>query len=172
MKLDDVIGHIRAADDITFVIGAGASKSAGIPMAAELVKTINEDYAHCLGLLTETDRQDYGKAMGALSPGNRKSLIQPLLDKSKINWGHIALASVVKGAQVRRVLSFNFDFLLERAAALLGEHLPVYDFAVSPARDVHGLADKAIFHLHGQSYGLRLLNSAEETESHTKLCAR
>ena len=47
--------------------------------------------------------------------------------------------------------------------SLLGVHLPVYDFGVAPTEAVTGLAEKAIFHLHGQSYGLKLLNSEQET---------
>ena len=106
--------------------------------------------------------------MGALSPGDRKSLIEPLLNRSRINWGHIALASIIRHREknVRRILTFNFDLVLERTASLLGMHLPVYDFGVSPTRDVHDLAATAIFHLHGQSYGLRLLNSEKETAGH------
>lgn len=166
MRVQDVAGYIRNAQNVTIILGAGASLTAGIPSAKALVEQINEHYGHCLTGLSDEDRQDYGKAMSALAPGDRKKLIQPLLDGSRINWGHIALACIIANAKVQRVLTFNFDLVLEKAASLLGMHLPVYDFGVSPTREIAGLAAPAIFHLHGQSYGLRLLNSKEETASH------
>ncbi|WP_096175689.1 SIR2 family protein [Cohaesibacter sp. ES.047] len=106
--------------------------------------------------------------MSKLSPQERKALIEPLLRDASLNWGHVALASIIKQSNVKRVLSFNFDFLLEQAFSLLGEHLPVYDFGIAPASNISGLADKAVFHLHGQSYGLKLLNTEEETRNHAE----
>lgn len=168
MRIREVVGHIRSAANITFVLGAGASRSAGIPTAPGLVAMIEEQFAHCISGLSTDDRKNYGKAMGTLSPADRKRLIEPLLAGAKLNWGHVALARIVQATQVRRILSFNFDFLMEKATALMGEHLPVYDFGVSPTRHVTGLADKAIFHLHGQSYGMTLLNTIDETKAHAE----
>lgn len=167
MRVKDVVGYIQRAEDISIVIGAGASRTANVPTRPELVMQVNRDFEHCLGGLTEQERTDYGRVMGALAPNDRKALIQPLLDRSKINWRHIALACIINHtASVKRILTFNFDLILERSASLLGMHLPVYDFGVSPTRDISGLATPAIFHLHGQSYGLRLMNSGDETVRH------
>ncbi|MEH3109695.1 MAG: hypothetical protein PGN22_06265 [Agrobacterium cavarae] len=169
MRLVDVVGYLKRAEQISVVIGAGASRSAGIPTAPLLVKQINDEFTHCLVELTDDERKDYGRTMGALAPGDRKSLIQPLLDKSKVNWGHIALACITRKISVKRVLTFNFDLILEKAASLVGMHLPVYDFGVAPTGELSGLAAPAIFHLHGQSYGLRLMNSQEETDAHKEV---
>jgi len=81
-----------------------------------------------------------------------------------INWGQIALALMLQNKHVARVLTFNFDLVLERAAALIGLHLPVYDFGAAPAgaTDILRVSNQAIIHLHGQSNGLVLLNTAEE----------
>ena len=166
MRIKNVAGYIRQAEHISIVIGAGASRSAGIPTGPELVKRINEQLPDHICRLSADKRQDYGHVMGALSPETRKNLIEPLLQESRINWGHIALACIIRAANVDRILTFNFDLVLERAASLLGMHLPVYDFAVAPSREIGRLAAPAIFHLHGQSYGLRLMNSAAETEAH------
>jgi len=170
MKLRDAIHYIRNASNVSFIIGAGASRTAGIPMAPALVLKINEEFGHCLDALnlSKKDRNDYGQVMWALDPSQRRALIQPLLDQSKINWGSIALASLIAHEKIDRVLTFNFDFVVERATALLGKHLPVYDFATAPTRDLSGLASPAIFHLHGQSYGLRLLNAGNETRDHKR----
>jgi tetratricopeptide (TPR) repeat protein len=166
MKIDDVAGYLRKSDQVSIVVGAGASVSAGIPVASRLIERINEEFGHCLHKLDAKERGIYGRVMGALSPNERKSLIQPLLEESKINWGHIALACIIRTTNVRRVLTFNFDLVLERSAALLGMHLPVYDFGVSPTKDVAGLASPAIIHMHGQSYGLKLMNSETEMQEH------
>lgn len=169
MRIKDVAGYIRRSDSVSIVVGAGASISSGIPSAAKLVDLVAQEFPHCLSDFSAKDSSDYGRVMGALSPGDRKALIQPLLENSKVNWGHIALACIIKKADVKRVLTFNFDLLLERSASLLGMHLPVYDFGVAPTKDIAGLASPAIFHLHGQSYGLRLMNSESETETHKEL---
>ncbi len=163
-----IAGHLRQAREVTIILGAGASVRAGIPLAGELVDRINNKYLHCLSGLSEDERRSYGRVMAALSPGDRKELIQPLLEDSKVNWGHIALACIISKCSVSRVLTFNFDLVLERAASLMGMHLPVYDFAVAPTENIGGLATPAIIHLHGQSYGLRLMNSDAETLEHAQ----
>lgn len=169
MRLKNVAGYLKRAEQVSVIMGAGASRSAGIPTAPILVKKVNDDFSHCLGDLLEDERRDYGRVMGALAPGDRKSLIQPLLDESQVNWGHIALACITRAINVKRILTFNFDLILEKAASLVGIHLPVYDFGVAPTRELSGLAAPAIFHLHGQSYGLRLMNSEAETIAHKEV---
>ena len=130
MRVRDIVGHIRSAEHISIIIGAGASRTAGIPAGPDLVKRVNKDFAHCLGVLSEEERRDYGMVMDALAPNDRKRLIEPLLAESGINWGHIALACIIRAANVDRILTFNFDLVLERAASLLGMHLPVYDLSL------------------------------------------
>ncbi|MEM9436669.1 MAG: SIR2 family protein [Pseudomonadota bacterium] len=168
MRPEDLLGYVRDATAVTIIIGAGASKAANIPMAGELVTRINDQFGHCLKQLSDEERKDYGKVMGALSPADRKAFIEPLLDEARISWGQIALASLIKNGNVRRILTFNFDLVLERAASITGQHLPVYDFGVAPTGEIARLAEPALFHLHGQSYGLRLLNTDKETEAHKK----
>lgn len=165
-KFLELVAHMKTAKGITFILGAGASKSGNIPMAKGLIDDAKRQFPHVIN----KDNDEYGAVMGALTPDERQSILQPHLNKSKVNFGHLALASIFHGnaisAGTRRVLSFNFDFLFERASALLGKHIPVYDFAVAPSTKIHLLADQALVHLHGQSYGLRMLNSGQETEGH------
>ncbi len=161
-----VSGYIRQADNVCFVIGAGASKSAGIPLASELVAQVLRDYAHCLDNLTDSEKADYGKVMSQLSPQEREALISPLLENSGISWGQIALACLITNGKISRVLTFNFDLVLERSISLLGGQFPIYDFGTSPTSEVGRIASPAIIHLHGQSHGLVLLNTDEETQKH------
>ena len=166
MTPKEIAEYIRSAEAITIILGAGASVSAGIPSANQLVLEVHEKHKHRLSDLEEKYHFHYGRVMGALSPDTRQKLIEPLLQKAKINWGHIALACLIERHNVHRILTFNFDLLLEKSAALLGMHLTVYDFGVAPTDDLGKLASPAIFHLHGQSYGLRLMNSEKETSTH------
>jgi NAD-dependent SIR2 family protein deacetylase len=152
-----------------FLIGAGASISAGIPSAADLVEKIHSDYqAQCTARLTDDNRLSYGACMQLLSINERRDLIRPFLEVTKINWGTIALAQLMRENYVERVLTVNFDLVLERACGLLGLQPAVYDFGVAPANDPSMIVSQAIVHLHGQSYGLVLLNTDDETKEHRK----
>ena len=165
-KIAEIAGHIRQAGSVCFIIGAGASRLAGIPTARELTKIINSKYAHCLHDLSDADCENYGKVMSKLAPAEREKLITPLLDKSGINWGQIALATMAQQKYITRILTFNFDLVLERAVAFLGLQLPVYDFGVAPTGDIKRIAEPSIIHLHGQTYGFVQLNSEDETNKH------
>ncbi len=162
-----LIGDLREADgNVTFVLGAGASISAGIPLAAKLVEEICANLGHRLSDLTSSERTNYGRVMGCLTSAQREKLITPYLDAAKLNWGHIALASLVAEGKVKRVLTFNFDLILEKALALLGRHVAVYDFGMMPTKEINRLVEPSIVHLHGQGYGMKLLNSEDETKKH------
>ena len=95
-------------------------------------------------------------------------MLDPHLSSAKINWAHIALASLIHVKFVRRVLSFNFDSVLARACGLLARYPAIYDFGVSPSDRTDYLADPCIVHLHGQGYGPIMLNSEEETQEHAQ----
>jgi len=159
----------RAGNGVAFLTGAGCSLTAGIPLAAQLVKEIKDKYPDEIKQLVKPMQQDdYGCCMGALALGERKELLDPHLSSAKINWAHIALASLIHVKCVRRVLSFNFDSVLARACGLLARYPAIYDFGVSPSDRMDYLADPCIVHLHGQGYGPIMLNSEGETREHAR----
>jgi tetratricopeptide (TPR) repeat protein len=160
----------RAGTGVTFLTGAGCSLTAGIPLAVQLVKEIKDKYPDEIKRLVKPEQQDdYACCMGAtLALGERKELLDPYLRSAKINWAHVALASLIYGKFVRRVLSFNFDSVLARACGLLARYPAIYDFGVSPSDRTDYLADPCIVHLHGQGYGPIMLNSEEETRAHAR----
>ena len=151
-----------------FLVGAGCSISAGIPSAADLIKKIHEDYRAECEALSEAERNSYGACMARLAINERRDLIRPYLSAAKVNWGTIALAQLIAEGFVERVLTVNFDLVLENACGLLGLQPAVYDFGVAPASDPAMIVSPAIVHLHGQSYGLVLLNTEDETQKHRK----
>jgi tetratricopeptide (TPR) repeat protein len=150
------------------LIGAGVSKSGNIPLAHEIVADIRREYPSSFGNFDDKAPNAYGRAMRQLGLDDRRDLIKGYIDRAKINWGYLALAQLMKQGAIDRVLTVNFDPLLARATALLGCHPAIYDFGAAPADDTKGLASPSIVHLHGQSAGLVLLNTEEETEAHKR----
>jgi Tfp pilus assembly protein PilF len=149
-----------------FLMGAGCSISAGIPDAAALVRQIHNDYSAQCADLKGDNYNSYGSCMALLSVNERRDLIRPYLQKARINWGTIALSQLVKEGFVDRVLTVNFDLVLESACRLIGLQPAVYDFGVAPGNDPAMIVSPSIIHLHGQSYGLILLNTNAETQRH------
>ena len=149
--------------------GAGCSKAAGIPLATELVTEINQKYAHEIQGLSEAEKQDYGQCMGKLPLNRRRELLDPYLREIKLNWAHIAIASLISTGYVQRVLTVNFDNVLARACGLCGIYPATYDYATGATPLTGHIIPPSIIHLHGQGYGARLINDRSETAEHTRL---
>ena len=152
-----------------FFTGAGCSVKADVPSATGLIQEICEKFPiQVKNLDPEKDKYNYGKYMSALDKDERRRLLKPhIIDNKKINWAHIALACLMQGGYIQRVLTFNFDSILSRACNLLGLHPSIYDFATANPHLYHLINDPSIVHLHGQGTGFVQLNTGEETEKHT-----
>ena len=145
--------------------GAGCSKSAGMPLASELISEINKKYKGNLKSLPEIDKKDYGICMSKLTPNEQKTLIEKHISKAKINWAHIALASLLKNGYLGKVLTFNFDNILNRACSLDNFFPPIYDLKVLSEEYFTAIPNQSIVHLHGQWSGFQLVNSDSDTLS-------
>jgi tetratricopeptide (TPR) repeat protein len=145
------------------LLGAGCSISAGIPSAADIVRQMKVQFP---AAYRRAASHDYPDCMAALDRGVRRDLIGAYVDKAKINWAHIALAQLIDGGYVDRVLTTNFDPLISRACALVNSFPAVYDFAASRIFNPDQVSEKAIFHLHGQRDGFVLLNTRSEVTKH------
>ena len=97
--------------------------------------------------------------MAQLSPSEQRDLIGEYVDRAQINWAHIAIAQLMKHGHVDRILTTNFDPLVVRACALVGEFPAVYDLAASQRFDPEKVPGKAVFYLHGQRTGFVLVNT-------------
>jgi NAD-dependent SIR2 family protein deacetylase len=150
------------------LIGAGCSKSAGVPIAGELIARIQKDYAHRCKAKFGEDAPTYGACMKLLTVRERRDLLEGFLKEAKINWAHIAIAKMVHGGFVERVLTVNFDNILARACGLLGQYPAIYDFGAAPTDQTGAIVVPSIVHLHGQGYGVKLMNTSEETAEHAK----
>ncbi len=148
-----------------FFLGAGASRSAGIPLASEIVKHILREYKDSpkIKKITEKDK-NYYKLMENLLPVERNELLKSYINKAKINVTHIYLAQLIINDFVDYVLTVNFDDLMIRALALYNEFPPTYDMAILNDLTTTKFREKSIIFLHGQHHGLWLLNTDEEMQ--------
>ncbi|WP_165742046.1 TPR end-of-group domain-containing protein [Candidatus Thiosymbion oneisti] len=171
-RLDALVWTLKEAvgqgKKCTLLIGAGCSVKAGIPTAAGFVEEIKEHYPSAYG---QAAHKTYPHCMAALLPGESRDLIAEFVDRAKINWAHIAIAQLMKAGFVDRVLTVNFDPLVVQACALVGEFPAVYDFAASQLFKPADIPEKAVFHLHGQRSGFRLLNTEQEVKKHSEVLA-
>ncbi|MBL4615142.1 MAG: hypothetical protein JKY27_09750 [Magnetovibrio sp.] len=151
-------GNARNSRKAALLIGAGCSKAAGIPLASEFVQEIKrrfpEDYE-------EAEPKTYANCMAALRPDDRHDLISGYIENAEINLAHIAIAQLMKGEFVDRVLTTNFDPLVVRANALAHRFPAVYDMAASSNFAPGMIKDEAVFHLHGQRDGFVQYHQAE-----------
>ncbi|RJF84430.1 hypothetical protein D3877_07745 [Azospirillum cavernae] len=154
----------RAKQACSLLIGAGCSLSAGIPLANGFVNRIQEDHN---AAYRRAKTKTYPAVMAELGDGYRRDLVADAIDKAHINWAHIAIAQLMKHGYVSRVLTTNFDPLVVRACAMVGEFPAVYDFAASQNFHPEYLPEKAVFYLHGQRDGFILLHTDEDVKRHS-----
>jgi tetratricopeptide (TPR) repeat protein len=158
----------------TLLIGAGCSKTAGIPLAAEIVADIEKRhpraYQRAMERAKRTNptavRPTYGDCMAELDPGPQRDLIRGYIDNAKLNWAHVGIGSLVAEGYVDRILTTNFDPLIAQGCAVFNAYPAVYDLTMSAIKRFEDLPDKAVFHLHGQRNGFSLLNAQTELEEH------
>jgi len=168
-SMEDIVDSLRnpplRGRCCSLLIGAGCSVEGGIPTAAGFVGIIEQRYPQAYWRASE---KTYPQCMAELTLGERRDLVAEYVDKAKINLAHIGIACLMKHGYVDHVLTTNFDPLVMRACALLGELPAVYDFAASQFLGLANVPDKAVFHLHGQRTGLVLMNTKAECERHSR----
>ena len=168
----DIAKHLRDnkknQTPVVIFTGAGCSKSAGMPLASELVNEINKKYKNALKNLSDAEKSDYGLCMRKLVPHEQKKIIEKYIAKAKINWAHIALARLLKNNYIGKVFTFNFDNILARACSLDNFFPPTYDLKVLAEEYFSAIPNQSIVHLHGQWSGFQLANSDIDTEAQAK----
>jgi tetratricopeptide (TPR) repeat protein len=156
-----------------FFLGAGASKSGGIPLAAEIEKNIVERYSDNPSVKSlKTEDRTYAKLMDCLLPAERDELLKTYIDNAKINVTHIYLAQLLKEGFVDYVLTVNFDNLMLRALALYNIFPATHDLAILKDLTTSTFKQKSVVYLHGQSHGQWLLNTPEEMDKVASIVPR
>lgn len=166
-KIEDIEEALRhARGECVVLIGAGCSKSAGIPLAGALIREVERNYGAAFARVPEPDRRNYNKVMAALTTNQRRGLLDPHIDAARVNWAHLALAQLFATGKVDRVLTVNFDPLLVRACAMAGLFPAIYDLATTERfREAH-IAPRSLFYLNGQHTGFVTLNTEDELRRH------
>jgi len=162
VTIDHVVSSLKRMKDVrgaVVLLGAGGSKSAGIPLAGELMEEIEREFAPLPAGLPKT----YADYMNFVPPGDRRTLLANHIDNARINWAHIALAQLIASGYVKCVLTTNFDPLIVRSCAMLGCFPAVYDFPSSKFFNPAEVVDPSIIYLHGQRTGFVMLNTKNET---------
>jgi tetratricopeptide (TPR) repeat protein len=173
-QISDIAGCLRRAKDrdakCSVLVGAGCSKSAGIPLASEMIDIIKKKCADAYGRAERRATNKvptYSECMNQLSNAEVHHLIRTYVDDARLNWAHLGLAQLVEAGFVDRVLTTNFDPLVVRACNLVGVSPSVYDFAASADFQEDMVDGPAVYYLHGQRTGFRLLNVSDDLEKHT-----
>ena len=117
-KLDDVVQALRFGKEqnrkCSLLIGAGCSVSAGIPSAGGFVDLIRDKFPEAYARAVD---KTYPRCMAELAPGFQRDLIATEVDRSTLNWGHVAIVgddlvgTVTKKGAARRTL--NRDVILQ-----------------------------------------------------------
>ncbi|WP_320820354.1 hypothetical protein [Thalassolituus sp.] len=164
--VDDLAESIKkAGGECVFLIGAGCSKSSGIPLANELINEIKERHRE---VYDGSVSKSYNDLMGKLNVEDRDRLIINHIDKARINWAYLALAKLFLKNHISRILTVNFDPLILRACSMVGCFPAVYDLAVSKTFNEKRIVAKSVFYLNGQHTGFVMLNGADELNEHKK----
>lgn len=168
--LEDVVSALKIAKEeninVNLLVGAGCSVTANIPAAQGMIDTIKEKYPR---EFKRAKIKDYPNCMSKLTPSERKNLISQIIKNAKINWSHIAMAQLLKSGYINRILTPNFDNLVQRACSLVGEFPAIYDLTTSSEFRTDLLFDKSVIHLHGQHTGFILCNTEKEVEAQSKV---
>ncbi len=165
-SIKEIAAHIKRNKDdggkTALLIGAGCSVRAGIPTASGFVDHIRENFEE---IYESAEEKKYAPLMADIPPNDRYKLISKYIDKARINWAHIAIAQLIHGGFVDRVLTTNFDPLIMRACALFNEFPAVYDMTLIEKIDATRIREKAIFHLHGQRDGFFQLHTNDQLKN-------
>ena len=170
-SIEDVVAIVRRAkehDGAVILVGAGCSKTAGIPLAPEFCSIIKDRFPREYERASQRKKVGYQDLMAQIAPGECRDLLAEFIDKAKLNWAHIALAELIKQGYFARVLTPNFDPLVVQACALLNVFPAVYDLAASQVFKAGFVPTPAVFYLHGQRSGFRLLNTEHECAEHAE----
>lgn len=143
----------QRAQQLAWLLGAGASASAGVPTAADMIanfkarlfcaqmniplnevdisdplwrQRITSHFDDAQGFPPAGDPGEYSIAFEATYPlaPDRRSYIENAVKKGAPSFGHRVLASFISEGLIRCMFTTNFDGLIERATAVTDNLLP------------------------------------------------
>ncbi len=169
-----------------FLIGAGCSRSAGIPLAAEIVDEcmikLTERYSNDTVIATNPDAaflwlKENGHIPGDIDrpnlygylfelhfqdPTEQQVIVLSTIEKGTkaINWSHLCLGELVRQGYIHTVLTTNFD-QLALEGIIRADILPVVADGIEALARLSGKPRyPQVAYLHGSMHTYRPLNSA------------
>ena len=131
-RVENIAETIRNANGKCVVlIGAGCSKSAGIPLAGELIREVELRFPFAFADVPPAERSNYNKVMSQLNTMERRQLLNRHIEAARINWAHLALAQLFATCKFDRILTVNFYPLLVLACAMAGFFPAIYYLATT-----------------------------------------
>ncbi|MBI6038174.1 SIR2 family protein [Clostridium perfringens] len=165
-EMEDIVDAINNAKEnnikINFLIGAGCSVSAGVPLAKELIDEISQKYPKEFERIE--NKNSYGDCMTSITALERRNLILKYVENAKVNWANLMLAELLKEGIIDCVLTTNFDNILMKSSFMVGNFPAIYDLAASENFRSELVFKNSIVHLHGQHTGFLLCNSKKELD--------
>ena len=145
-------------------LGAGASRSAGIPLASEIMDQIEKDKDLKIFIEQKCKKKSYAAYMDALSTGDRRRFFNKYIQVSNINTTHLYAAQLISEGYVDCVVTTNFDNLMLKSLTLLNMNPSVYDLTIARDNMTSNFEFPAVIYLHGQHHGFWQLNTEYELE--------
>ncbi len=164
-------GGQRVRPGVSFLLGAGFSRSAGILTAGETVEKFLRTHSLLSGVGTPPPGQsEYAFLMSQLPPAERTKIIREVVNgargpgthRLRINWAHLLLAALVDRGFVSLILTTNFDPLAVEALAITGQPARTFDLTAAGSFQPGILEAGTVVYVHGQSHGLWLANTESE----------
>ncbi len=173
-----VVRLIADRDKLAFnlLLGAGASKSSGVPLASEMIdewrKIAHEEQGAGKDFTQWCSEQDwfgkeneYSCVFEALypDPPSRQKFIETKIKDAFPSWGYLYLASIVERGRFNVIFTTNFDDLVNDALTVFLGYNPVVCAADSQVSSINITTERAkIIKLHGDYLFQSLKNTVEE----------
>jgi tetratricopeptide (TPR) repeat protein len=178
---EQVVRLVAQADkrEFSLFLGAGASRSSGIPLASEMVHewrqlafreqsrsgdTLN---GWCAKQAWFGQPNEYSLLFEALYPDERarQKFIEPKIESAFPAWGYLYLANIIREGHFNLVFTTNFDDLLNEALTRFIGYNAVVCAADSEVATINASTARAkIVKLHGDYLFKKLKNTSEDLQ--------
>lgn|GEM_PF-2953436 len=179
LSQNQVIRLITQANkrEFTLLLGAGASKSSGVPLASEMIAEWRrmayeesepagkEFEPWCAEQPWYKADDEYSQLFEMLFPNERarQIYIEPKVESAFPSWCYLYLASIVRAGYFNVIFTTNFDDLVNDALTMYLGYNPVVCAADSEVMSISITTDRAkIIKLHGDYLFKRLKNTGED----------
>ena len=181
MSQESVVRLVAQADprEFSLLLGAGASRSSGVPLASEMVAewrrtafreqaaAAGDFDAWCAGQPWFRQPTEYSDLFEALYPDERarQKYVEPRIEAAFPAWGYLYLANMIRAGHFNLVFTTNFDDLVNEALTRFIGYNAVVCAADSEVASINVSTARAkIVKLHGDYLFKKLKNTREELE--------